>query len=301
MSFEGKRSGFGAWIDKQDWLDRPAEVVQGWVLKLYEVMGGAGSTLKSLAHGTKPLGHPLHPALVSMPIGAFAVMVLADWITVFTRAIPSEVGPFALIIGIIGMLGAAVTGYTDYTGTIGRERRYATVHGATMTTLLVAMIVSLVLRYGHGASLFFVGVLLSTVAYLVMLWGAYVGGDLSFGFGTMVNHNAFVEGVTDWTEVGTTKKFAERKPVRVEAGDMAVLIVRLGGGLNAIGATCSHAGGPLDEGELVDDVVTCPWHGSRFCVADGRVEGGPATFDQPAYQVRERDGKVEVKLPFPLH
>jgi nitrite reductase/ring-hydroxylating ferredoxin subunit/uncharacterized membrane protein len=301
MSDEFNRSGFDRWVQKQDWLDRPAEVVQGWVLKLYEVLGSPGATLKSLMHGTKPVGHPLHPALIAVPLGAFAVMVLGDWLALLTRAIPSEVGPFALIVGILGMLAAAVTGYTDYTGTVGKERRYATVHGATMTVLLVAMLVSLALRYGHSATLFFTGVLVSTAAYLVMLWGAYLGGHLSFGFGTMVNRNAFSEGVTEWTEVGAPKKFAEGKPVRVQAGDMAVLVVRLSGTLNAIAATCSHAGGPLEEGTFEGDIVTCPWHGSKFCVADGRVENGPATFDQPAFLVREEHGKVEVRLPAPLH
>ena len=87
----------------------------------------------------------------------------------------------------------------------------------------------------------------------------------------------------------------------VMAGDMAVMVVRLSGNLNAIAATCSHAGGPLEEGSFEGDIVTCPWHGSKFCVADGRVENGPATFDQPAFLVREEHGKVEVRLPAPLH
>ena len=42
----------------------------------------------------------------------------------------------------------------------------------------------------------------------------------------------------------------------------------------AISATCSHAGGPLDEGKLEGNVVECPWHGSRFCMRDGRVLTG---------------------------
>jgi nitrite reductase/ring-hydroxylating ferredoxin subunit len=117
----------------------------------------------------------------------------------------------------------------------------------------------------------------------------------------MVNHNAFAEGVTEWTEVGPAEKFAEGQPVRVTAGHMPVMLVRLGGRLNAIAATCSHAGGPLQEGELEGDIVTCPWHGSRFRLTDGRVEGGPATFDQPAFLVREHEAEVEVRLPAPLH
>jgi nitrite reductase/ring-hydroxylating ferredoxin subunit len=228
-------------------------------------------------------------------------MFLADWLALFTRAIPSQIGSFCLIIGILGMLAAAAAGYTDYTGTFGKERRYAVVHGVTMTILLLAMIVSLLLRYQPSGRAYFVGVLLSSLAYLGLVWAAYLGGHLTFAFGTMVNRNAFAEGTTDWVSVGNVADFAEGKPVRVMAGEMPVMVVRLGGRLNAIAATCSHAGGPLDEGTLEGDIVTCPWHGSRFCVADGRVVGGPATFDEPAFLVREEGDKIEVRLPAPLH
>ena len=295
------RSGLDRWMDASGWLDRPAELVQGAILRLFELLGSPGVWLKSMLHGTKPLGHPLHPAVIAVPLGAFTAMVVADWLALVTRLVPYQVGPFCLLVGILGMLLAAATGYTDYTGTYGRERRYATVHGATMSVVLVAMVTSLLLRSRPGSAVFFAGVLVSTGAYLVMLWGAYLGGHLSFGFGSMVNRNAFAEGVTEWTAVGTAGQFPEGKMVRVQAGDMPVLVVRLGGRLNAIAATCSHAGGPLEEGKLEGDIVTCPWHGSKFCVADGRVSTGPATFNQPAYLVREEEGRVKVRLPAPLH
>ena len=299
-NLERSRSGLDRWIDRSVWLDRPAEVVQGAILKLFEALGSPGESLKSMLHGTKPLGHPLHPAVVAVPLGAFTAMFVADWLALFTRWVPVQVGPFCLLVGILGMLLAAASGYTDYTGTFGRERRYGTVHGATMSIVLVAMLVSLLFRFQPGSPLYFVGVLVSSIAYLALLWGAYVGGHLSFGFGTMVNRNAFAEGVTEWTEVGTAEQFPEGKMVRVQAGDMPVLVVRLGGRLNAIAATCSHAGGPLEEGKLEGDTVTCPWHGSRFCVADGRVSNGPATFSQPAFLVREEEGRVKVRLPAAL-
>ena len=83
-----------------------------------------------------------------------------------------------------------------------------------------------------------------------------------------------------------------------EAGGLPAVIVRREGLLHAMGAVCSHAGGPLHEGKLDGDVVTCPWHASQLRFADRRVVGGPATFDQPLV-VRER-GVVEVKVAFPL-
>jgi nitrite reductase/ring-hydroxylating ferredoxin subunit/uncharacterized membrane protein len=298
---ERNRSALDRWIGSAAWLDHPAKVVQSAILKFYTALGGPGQGLKSLLHGTKPLGHPLHPALTAVPLGAFTVMFLADWLAIFFRALPPVVGTFALIIGILGMVASAATGYTDYTGTSGRQIRYASIHGLIMTIVLLVMIASLVLRYEEGDGLSFAGVVVSSLAYFGILFGAFLGGHLSFGLGTMVNRSAFVEGVTEWTDVGLMVDFPEGKLVRAQAGDMPVLLVRLGDRLNAIAATCSHAGGPLDEGKLDGDIVTCPWHSSRFCIVDGAVKDGPATFDQPAFLVRDENGKVQVRLPAPLH
>lgn len=293
-----KPGGIDGWIDRAGWLDGLAEAVQGAILAFFKALGAPGQRLKDLLHGTTPLGHPLHPALTDVPLGAFTVMVVADLAGLFTAAVPPVVGKLSLAIGIIGMAAAALAGYTDYTGTFGKERRYATTHGLVMTAGLVAMIVSLVMRQEHLAG---PAIAISSLTFLVILFGAFLGGHLSFGFGTMVNRNAFSEGVTEWTAVGSRDHFPDGKAVRVQAGDMPVLVVRHGNKFSAISAVCSHAGGPLDEGELDADIVTCPWHGSRFCIGDGKVKAGPATFDQPAFLVREAGGRIEVKLPASLH
>lgn len=86
---------------------------------------------------------------------------------------------------------------------------------------------------------------------------------------------------------------------RADAAGVPVLLVRLGGTVYAIAATCSHAGGPLDEGSLEEGVVTCPWHGSRFNIRNGAVRDGPATFRQPSYAVREEGGRISVKAVAP--
>ena len=73
----------------------------------------------------------------------------------------------------------------------------------------------------------------------------------------------------------------------------------------AIGNVCSHAGGPLDQGEVHGDAITCPWHGSTFCLADGAVERGPATTPQPVYETRLRGDTIELRVNLdgmqPLH
>jgi nitrite reductase/ring-hydroxylating ferredoxin subunit len=81
----------------------------------------------------------------------------------------------------------------------------------------------------------------------------------------------------------------------VTASGVPVVLLRQGKQFYAISATCPHAGGPLDEGTLTGDVVECPWHGSRFCMRDGRVLTGPATVNAPRYEVRLSNGQLEVK------
>jgi nitrite reductase/ring-hydroxylating ferredoxin subunit len=49
------------------------------------------------------------------------------------------------------------------------------------------------------------------------------------------------------------------------------------------------------EKTLIGDVVQCPWHGSRFCMPDGRALTGPTAVNAPRYDIRVRDGQVEVK------
>ena len=82
---------------------------------------------------------------------------------------------------------------------------------------------------------------------------------------------------------------------RVAVAGVPVLLVKLGDTYAAISATCSHAGGPLDEGTLANGIVQCPWHGSRFRLRDGKAVTGPATASQPRYDVRVRDGQIELR------
>ena len=89
----------------------------------------------------------------------------------------------------------------------------------------------------------------------------------------------------------------EGEPQRVDAGGVAVLLVRDGGEVHALADRCTHRGGPLSDGEISDGCVTCPWHGSRFRLADGSVERGPAAYPQPRLETRVAGGSIEVRAP----
>lgn len=91
----------------------------------------------------------------------------------------------------------------------------------------------------------------------------------------------------------------EGKSVRVLAGGKPVAVFNVGGKLFAIGAVCTHVGGPLEKGPVADGKVTCPLHGSQFELATGHVVRGPAQRPTPAYRVRA-DGEGLVLEPIPM-
>jgi len=286
-------------LRRQGWLDPVGETIQKAVGAFYDSLGAPGKSLKDLMHGTTVLGHPLHPAITDLPIGAWSVGVLADWLFVTTGRVPAVAGDLGLAIGVAAAIVAAMTGYTDHHETVGHGRRAATVHGLTMTVVVVIELVSMGMRL-WAPDMRTAAIVLATGAWLLAVVGGYVGGHLTFAMGTVVNHNAFFEGPMEFVRVGSREDFPEGEMRRVEAEGLPVVIMRREGLLHAIGAVCSHAGGPLQEGKLEGEVVTCPWHYSRFRFGDGKVVGGPATFDQPPLLVRERGGAVEVKLAHPL-
>ena len=77
-------------------------------------------------------------------------------------------------------------------------------------------------------------------------------------------------------------------------GDDAVLLARVGARCFAIGATCTHYGGPLAEGILDGETVHCPWHHAKFNLRTGVAVGPPAIDSQPCWRVEEKDGRVRV-------
>ena len=118
-------------------------------------------------------------------------------------------------------------------------------------------------------------------------WGACLA--------TGVNHHAWQEVPTKFTKVLLEGQLTDGMLVKAMAGDTPILLYKKGDTVCAISETCSHAGGPLSEGELDGNLVQCPWHASRFDICTGQVKGGPATISQVRYEVRRQNGQIEVR------
>ena len=95
----------------------------------------------------------------------------------------------------------------------------------------------------------------------------------------------------DFAEGVPAEDVAEGKPVRGHFAGEPVMLVRVGREVHAIGANCTHYGGPLNEGLVVGHTVRCPWHHACFDVRNGSALGGPALNDVACYDVRA-EGKL---------
>ena len=280
-------------IDRQRWLEPVADFLQKVVGGTYKLLGNPGRSLKTFVHGTW-LGHPLHPVITDIPLGAWTLAVLFD-IIYLARGTHGWVSAadLTIFVGLLAALGAAVTGFTDWNETVDRERRVGVAHGLLNTIVIVVYLVSLIIRVAGGSR--GLAIVLAIVGYALVLAAAFLGGELVFSIGTGVNHHAWQDVPTKFTKVLLEGQLADGLLVKGMAGDTPILLHKRGDTVCAISETCSHAGGPLSEGELDGNLIQCPWHASRFDVCTGQVKGGPATISQVRYETRIQNGQIEVR------
>jgi nitrite reductase/ring-hydroxylating ferredoxin subunit/uncharacterized membrane protein len=241
-------------------------------------------------HGTW-LGHPLHPVLTDVPIGAWTSALALDLIGGDRTKDAAQ----ALVgVGLAAAVPTAVSGATDWTalGDFDKPKRVGAVHAVANGTATLLYAASwLARRRGSHAT----GRTLGAAGAAMLGIGGYLGGHLAYRNAVGVDHTHGEEGPDDWTDVGHLRDLPMREPVRRRAGDADVLLYRIGSTVRAIAATCSHLGGPLEEGAVHEECVTCPWHGSTFDLRDGTVVRGPATSPQPAYEVRVVGRTVQIR------
>lgn len=276
-------TGLAHRIERAEILDGPAEQIAS------AAKGPLGAPEVRTALSGSWLGHPLHPALIALPLGSWGAATLMDLVGE-RRAARKLVA-----MGLVAAAPTAVTGLSDWLHTTGAERRVGLVHMASNSAAAGAYLASWRARrrehHIRGAALSLAGAALAGV-------GGWLGGHLSYALGVGVDTNAFDTGPAEWTSLDVEVP-AGGDPVRAVAGSTPVVASRQPDGVRVLAERCSHRGGPLSGGEVSEGCITCPWHGSRFDLATGSVRQGPAVVGQPAYEVRETDEGISVRRDEP--
>ena len=272
--------------------------------------------LKDLLEG-KPLWHPIHPMLVHFPIGFLVLSFLLDLVSLAFPEVPGLLrGSFyAMLLGIIAALLAAVPGIVDYSE-IRRDHPGKVV--ATRHMILNLMVVAI---YGinlwirssalSDPKISLLPFLLSIIGIGLLSVSGYLGGRLVYDEGIAVGRHkrrtptpqetirlstghATKDGETTFVPIPEAEQLGNGETLRVEIDKLVMTIARMDNQLYAFQEFCTHRFGPLSEGSLHGFNVQCPWHNSCFDVRTGKVTNGPAKVDLKTFKIEKRDGKVGV-------
>ena len=275
-------------LERAEGLDRVVGPVQQVVQKI------PPGRFKDALHGVW-LGHPVHPMLVQVPVGAFMSAAFLDALGRDGDGARHLIG-----LGLLASAPAALAGSADWAEQHEQQMRTGVVHAAANSAAISLYAGSLMARArrrtGLGKALGYAG--LAAVAV-----GGLLGGDIAYRQAGGANHAEETPHLVTpgWQDLMPLAELKQGEPAKAMLGEVPVFALRDGDEVFVLANKCSHMSGPLADGELTGDgtdrCVTCPWHGSVFRVRDGMVVHGPATADQPAFQTRIRDGIVQVCLP----
>lgn len=248
--------------------------------------------LRAVLHG-RPLGHPMHPMLVQIPIGAWSSAAVLDLVPGARRH-----AHLMVALGTVAAVPAAWAGWVDWAEQHEQQMRTGLVHAVGMGAAIGLYGGSWAARgrgrHGWGRVLGFTGLTVASA-------GGFLGGHLAYRQSAGANKTEPVAHLVEpgWHALGPVDAFPVGEACRRVVGEVPVLVVRESEhAVHVLAARCSHFSGPLPEGELVDGRIRCPWHGSVFRVADGWNVDGPATAPQPRFDTRtDGDGTLHVRLP----
>lgn len=274
-------------IESAEALDAVVEPLQERARELT----GSSTAMKNALSGTW-LGHRLHPLLTDVVIGTWVSAWLIDLVG---GRQGEQAADRLLAVGTVSALPTMLSGASDWSDSAERsQHRTGLVHATANYLGLGLQVASLAARRRgnrDGARL------LSTLAVGMVGVAGYVGAHMSYVQGVGVDHPTGDLG-DGWHPTGVgLDDLIDGQPRGVTVDGVGVVLVRRGGAVDALAATCTHAGGPLAEGTVERRCLRCPWHGSAFRLDDGSIVRAPAVTPQPRFATREVDGVLEVARP----
>jgi uncharacterized membrane protein len=172
-------------IVNHDAIDELAEKLQ---LALRGAEGLLPHAVTDALHGV-PLGHPLHPILVHLPLGGWMIAGILDFSPGQKSESTERAADLALTLGTVGAVATIATGWTDWSGARGEARRTGLIHGLVNETAFLLNLASIAARRKHRRGL---GKLLSGTALGLALVGGFLGGELVYrhglGVGQTLDH-----------------------------------------------------------------------------------------------------------------
>lgn len=253
--------------------------------------------------------HPLHPILVSLPIGL--------WVAAFVFELVGRNSPdlwaaafYCVIGGCVGAALAALAGFVDWLTVVppnSSAKQRGLLHGG-LNALNLLLFIYVAYRLASpdarpdGATLLWM-----TAGIIALGIAGWLGGTLVYRNQIGIDHRYANAGtfksrmLADWSKpVCHQSELGDGQMLLAIVGRERVAVGRCPEGYFAFSDRCTHMGGPLSDGALVGCTVQCPWHGSQFDIRTGRVVAGPAQEKIVTYTVQVRNGEVYVQPPRPV-
>jgi nitrite reductase/ring-hydroxylating ferredoxin subunit/uncharacterized membrane protein len=290
----GETDTIAAGLQTQQWMAPLEDGLKKGLDAAFAPDSARGKPVENALHGVW-LGHPLHPVLTDIPVGAWTVAFVLDLIEEFGGSRKYRTGADAAVtIGMVGACAAAVPGLTDWKEIDQGSRRTGLLHAMLNTAALGLYAYSAVQRNRRNRSS---ARALAYGAFGVMLGSAWLGGHLSYVNRAGVARVPRQEPPEAFTPVLPETDLADSTPRRVEYKGYPIFLLKRNQEILALTDLCTHAGGPLSEGSVEGDCIRCPWHGSLFSMRTGDVMEGPAVHGVMRLETRVQDGQVEVRAP----
>ncbi|TQM14216.1 Rieske (2Fe-2S) protein [Pseudonocardia kunmingensis] len=274
-------------LERRAELDRPAAPARAAVHRLLDDR----KPLKDALHGVW-LGHPLHPVLVQVTLGSLLSASLVDLVG-GRRSVSSGL----IATGLLLTPPTVAAGAADWSDSNPDQQRVGVVHAAANGLAVTCYAAALVQR-ARGRS----GRVLSLLGAAISTVGATLGGHLAYHQSLGPNHTDRVRdhAPQEWRPLGRLADLPDGAPVRRDAGEVPVFVLRRGTEVTVLANSCPHLSAPLSDGEVTgsdgDARIVCPWHGSEFSLTDGCVVHGPATAAVPVFAARVVDGGVQARI-----
>jgi nitrite reductase/ring-hydroxylating ferredoxin subunit/uncharacterized membrane protein len=254
--------------------------------------------------------HPIHPMLVAFPVALWIMAFIFDLIGIAREdSLLWAAGFYCVIAGCVGAVLAAIPGALDWWTVIpprssGKSR--GLIHGSLNVLALILFIYVAARQGGPASEPDEIQFLVMAIGVIILGISGWLGGTLVYRNQIGVDHRYAGAGkfrmrtLPNWSRpVCNQSELGDGQMLLAKIGDERLVIGRCSEGLFAFSDHCTHRGGPLSDGALVDCTVQCPWHGSQFDIKSGRVVSGPAEEKITCYEVEIRAGEVYVKQPAP--